>query len=154
MRLVAQRVSKAQVLVSGEVVGAIDHGLLLLVGIGPDDTERDASALSSKIAGLRVFSDDDGHMNLDVGEVGGGILAVSQFTLMADTRKGRRPSFIGAADPAVAGPLFDAFVQMLRVAVADCVPVETGSFGAQMAVELVNDGPVTIVLETADGRVL
>lgn len=152
MRVVAQRVSRARVTVGSEVVGAIDNGFLLLTGIGPEDNLEDAQALANKISGLRVFADSEGHMNLDIGEAGGRILAVSQFTLMADTRKGRRPSFIRAADPAKAEPLFDEFVRFL--AEASGTDVETGQFGAQMDVELVNDGPVTIILETAEGKLI
>ena len=120
-------------------------GLLLLVGVAKGDEKVTADWLAEKVAGLRVFADTDGKMNLNVREVGGGILAVSQFTLLADTRKGKRPSFINAAPPGEAEPLFDYFCEKLRA--AGVKSVETGSFGAMMDVTLVNDGPVTIVLE-------
>ena len=151
MRVVAQRVSSASVTVEGEVVGQIAHGLLLLVGVAPDDTTADCEAMANKLAGLRIFADDQGHMNRDVLESGGSVLAVSQFTLLADTRKGRRPSFIRAAPPEQAEPMFEVFVSALR---ARDLSVATGRFGANMAVELVNDGPVTIVLESVDGKLV
>lgn len=151
MKVVAQRASEGAVRVGDETIGSIGRGLVLLVGIGPDDTVRDAEALADKIAGLRVFSDDAGHMNLDLAAVGGSILAVSQFTLLADLRKGRRPSFVRAAPPELAEPLFDEFVAALC---RHGIEVATGQFGAQMEVALVNDGPVTILLETRDGRVI
>ncbi len=145
MRVVLQRVKNASVTVSGERISEIGEGLLLLVGVAKDDGEGEASWLAEKIAGLRIFNDEDGKMNLSVRDVGGEILAVSQFTLLADTRKGKRPSFIKAALPEEAEPLFDYFCERLReVGIAS---VQTGSFGAMMDVALVNDGPVTIVLE-------
>ena len=145
MRVVLQRVKNASVTVSGEMVSEIGEGLLLLVGVAKDDGEGEASWLAEKIAGLKIFNDEYGKMNLGVRDVGGEILAVSQFTLLADTRKGKRPSFIGAARPEEAERLFDHFCERLRAAGVD--RVETGRFGAVMSVALVNDGPVTIVLE-------
>ncbi len=145
MRVVLQRVKNASVTVSGERISEIGEGLLLLVGVAKDDGEGEASWLAEKIAGLRIFNDDDGKMNLGVRDVGGEILAVSQFTLLADTRKGKRPSFIKAALPEEAEPLFGYFCERLRA--AGIASVKTGSFGAMMDVALVNDGPVTIVLE-------
>lgn len=151
MRAVVQRVSHARVEVAGEIVGAIEHGLMVLVGVAPADTVADARALAAKLAGLRIFRDDAEKMNLSVGDVGGGVLVISQFTLYGDTRKGRRPSFIGAAQPEIAEPLVAEVVAALDEL---GVPTATGSFGADMAVSLTNDGPVTLVLEVADGRVL
>jgi D-aminoacyl-tRNA deacylase len=145
VRVVLQRVKNASVTVSGERISEIGEGLLLLVGVAKDDGEGEASWLAEKIAGLRIFNDEDGKMNLGVRDVGGEILAVSQFTLLADTRKGKRPSFIQAALPEEAEPLFDYFCERLRE--AGIASVQTGSFGAMMDVALVNDGPVTIVLE-------
>jgi D-tyrosyl-tRNA(Tyr) deacylase len=145
VRVVLQRVKNASVTVSGETISEIGEGLLLLVGVAKDDGEGEASWLAEKIAGLRIFNDEDGKMNLGVRDVGGEILAVSQFTLLADTRKGKRPSFIKAALPEEAKPLFDYFCERLRE--AGIASVKTGSFGAMMDVALVNDGPVTIVLE-------
>jgi D-tyrosyl-tRNA(Tyr) deacylase len=145
VRVVLQRVKNASVTVSGERISEIGEGLLLLVGVAKDDGEGEASWLAEKIAGLRIFNDEDGKMNLGVRDVGGEILAVSQFTLLADTRKGKRPSFIKAALPEEAEPLFDYFCERLRE--AGIASVKTGSFGAMMDVALVNDGPVTIVLE-------
>jgi D-tyrosyl-tRNA(Tyr) deacylase len=145
VRVVLQRVKNASVTVYGERISEIGEGLLLLVGVAKDDGEGEASWLAEKIAGLRIFNDEDGKMNLSVRDVGGEILAVSQFTLLADTRKGKRPSFIKAALPEEAEPLFDYFCERLRE--AGIASVKTGSFGAMMDVALVNDGPVTIVLE-------
>jgi D-tyrosyl-tRNA(Tyr) deacylase len=145
VRIVIQRVKNASVEVAGERVSEIGAGLLLLVGVAKDDGEGEAGWLAEKVAGLRIFNDEDGKMNLGVGDVGGEILAVSQFTLLADTRKGKRPSFIGAAQPEEAEPLFDYFCERLRA--AGVASVKTGRFGAMMDVALVNDGPVTIVLE-------
>ncbi len=145
MRVVLQRVKNASVTVSGERISEIGEGLLLLVGVSKDDGEDEASWLAEKIVGLRIFNDEDGKMNLGLREVGGEILAVSQFTLLADTRKGKRPSFIKAALPEEAEPLFEYFCERLRAAGIDSV--KTGRFGAMMDVALVNDGPVTIVLE-------
>ena len=140
-----QRVKNASVSVSGERISRVGSGLLLLVGVAKGDGEAEADWLAEKVAGLRIFADDEGKMNLDVRQAGGEILAVSQFTLLADTRRGKRPSFVAAASPGEAEPLFDYFCKKLReVGVAS---VKTGSFGAMMDVTLTNDGPVTIVLE-------
>ena len=146
MRVVLQRVREAQVVVDGETVGAIEQGLLLLVGLGAEDTEEDLQILAKKCAVLRIFEDDGGKMNLSVQDIQGSVLAVSQFTLLADTRRGRRPSFAKAMHPSQAEPMFDRFVEILREDYK--LPVETGVFGADMKVSLCNDGPVTIVLET------
>jgi len=144
MRVIVQRVSKASVTVDGEVTGAIGPGLLCLVGIGEGDTEEEARWLAHKTANLRIFADQDDRMNLSVKDIGGAVLVVSQFTLYADTRKGFRPSFVGAAPPEVAEPLVDLYTEAIR---EEDVPVETGIFGAMMQVSLDNDGPVTIILE-------
>ncbi|HUU89666.1 MAG TPA: D-aminoacyl-tRNA deacylase [Phycisphaerae bacterium] len=144
MRAVIQRVSQASVTVESEVTGAIETGLLVLLGVGHDDTDENARALAAKIARLRIFGDDAGKMNLSVQEVGGGVLAVSQFTLLADTRKGNRPSFVGAAPPEEANRLYEVFCDALA---GLGLPVAKGVFGAHMDVHLTNDGPVTIVLE-------
>ena len=146
MRAVIQRVRRAAVVVAGETVGAIDAGWLVLLGVAPADTPAEAAWLADKVANLRAFEDDAGKMNRSVLDVQGGVLVVSQFTLYGDTRKGRRPSFTGAAPPAVAEPLYERFAAELR---AVGLPVATGRFGADMQVELVNDGPVTFVLDTA-----
>jgi D-tyrosyl-tRNA(Tyr) deacylase len=146
MRLVVQRVKRASVDVAGERIARIERGLLLLVGIGPGDTEVDLERAASRIVDLRIFEDDGGKMNRSLRDIGGKVLAVSQFTLYGDTRKGRRPSFVGAAAPEIAEPLFEAFVDAIR---EQGVDVETGRFGAKMAVELTNDGPVTLVIEVA-----
>jgi D-tyrosyl-tRNA(Tyr) deacylase len=151
MRAVVQRVSQARVAVGGEVVGAIDHGLAVLVGVAPDDTSAEARALATKLAGLRIFRDEEQKMNRSVADVGGGVLVISQFTLYGDTRRGRRPSFVGAAQPEIAEPLVAEVVAALA---GLGLPTATGSFGADMAVTLTNDGPVTLVLEVANGRVL
>ena len=144
MRAVVQRVSEAGVTVEGRVAGAIGKGLLVLVGIGHADTEETARTLAAKIARLRIFQDAEGKMNLSVQDVGGGVLAVSQFTLLADTRKGNRPSFTGAAPPEAANRLYEVFC----AALADLgLPVARGIFGAHMDVRLTNDGPVTIIME-------
>ena len=145
MRVVLQRVKSASVTVEGETVSAIGSGLLLLVGIAQGDGEAEADWLAAKVAGLRVMGDDEGKMNRGVTDAGGAVLAVSQFTLLAETRKGKRPSFVGAAPPEEAKRLFDFFCERLHAAGVD--RVETGRFGAMMEVALVNDGPVTIVLE-------
>lgn len=145
MRVVLQRVSRAQVSVDGRVVGSVGAGFLLLVGFRPGDGDDQLAWMADKVLGLRVFPDADGKMNLGLDETGGDLLVVSQFTLYGDTRKGRRPSFVDAAPPEMAVPLYQRFVALLR----ERAPgrVETGEFGAHMAVELVNDGPVTLVLE-------
>jgi D-tyrosyl-tRNA(Tyr) deacylase len=145
VRVVLQRVGEASVTVEGKRVSEIGPGLLLLVGVAAGDGEAQADWLAEKVAGLRVFNDEEEKMNLSVRDVGGEVLAVSQFTLLADTRKGKRPSFVRAAPPEVAEPLFDHFCERLRA--SGVGTVETGSFGAMMEVALVNDGPVTIVLE-------
>ena len=144
MRAVVQRVSSARVEVDGEVTGAIGRGLLVLLGVGQGDTNRQAAWLAEKIGGLRIFEDDAGKMNLSVQDIGGSVLVVSQFTLYADCRKGRRPSFTEAAPPDVADRLYQVFVSHLR---ALGVPLETGVFQAHMDVHLVNEGPVTILLD-------
>lgn len=145
MKIVLQRVKEASVAVNGETVSSIGSGLLLLIGVAQGDTETQADWLAEKVAGLRIFSDEYGKMNLGVLDAGGEVLAVSQFTLLADTRKGKRPSFIEAARPEEAEPLFEYFCETLRV--AGVGSVLTGRFGAMMDVSLVNDGPVTIILE-------
>jgi D-tyrosyl-tRNA(Tyr) deacylase len=146
MRAVLQRVSKASVEVGGTIVGAIGPGLLVLAAAAADDRDDDREWLARKIVQLRVFADDEGTMNRSVRDVGGEILAVSQFTLYASTRKGNRPSWSGAAPPEVARPMFDAFVAALARELGR--DVATGTFGADMAVALVNDGPVTIAIDT------
>lgn len=145
MRAVVQRVSRASVTVDGAVVGAIERGLLVLVGAADGDGPADADALARKVAGLRVFPDAEGKMNLDVTQAGGAVLAVSQFTLLGDCRKGRRPSFVAAARPEVAAPLFERYVDATRALGLRC---ETGMFQADMKVELLNDGPVTLLVDT------
>ena len=144
MRLLLQRVSSAAVTVSGERIAGIGAGLLVLAGVGRDDNEEAARRLGAKVAGLRIFGDDDGKMNRSLTDVGGEALVVSQFTLYADTKKGYRPSFAAAARPELAVPVLEAFVARLRAA---GVEVAEGRFGARMEVSLVNDGPVTILLE-------
>lgn len=145
MKVVAQRVSRARVRVGGQTVGEIGTGLLLLVGVGREDGERDAVWMADKVAGLRVFEDAEGKMNLSVTDAGGSILSVSQFTLYGDCRKGRRPSFAEAAPPGEARALYERFNDLLR---AKGLKVETGVFGAMMEVELVNDGPVTLIVDS------
>jgi len=145
MRVILQRVSRASVAISGEVVGAIGRGLLVLLGVQRGDTAEQARWLAEKIAGLRIFPDHDGKMNRDVREIGGGILVVSQFTLFADCRKGRRPSFLDSAPPEIAEPLYEEFQINLK---ALGIPVASGRFGADMQVELVNDGPVTLIVDS------
>jgi D-tyrosyl-tRNA(Tyr) deacylase len=147
MRAVVQRVSRARVSVGGEVVGDIGRGLLVLLGITHDDTPERARWLAEKTAGLRIFADDEGKMNRSVGDAGGAVLVVSQFTLYGDCSKGRRPSFIAAARPEVAVPLYETYLDALR---ALGLPVAAGRFGADMQVELVNDGPVTLILEAPE----
>lgn len=150
MRAVVQRVADAKVTVDGETVGSIGIGLAVLVGVAPGDSAEDAGALADKLAGLRIFRDDAGKMNLSVVDVDGAVLVISQFTLYGDTRRGRRPSFVGAAAPDLAEPLVEATVAHLA---SLGVPTATGRFGADMSVSLTNDGPVTLVLEISDGRV-
>ena len=145
MRAVVQRVSRAQVTVNGEIAGKIGLGLLLLLGVGRDDGEADATYLAEKIAGLRVFEDAQGKMNRSVQDVGGSVLAVSQFTLYGDVRRGKRPSFDAAAPPEKARQLYEFFVEQIRAAGLLC---ETGRFQEMMTVELVNEGPVTILLDS------
>jgi D-tyrosyl-tRNA(Tyr) deacylase len=145
MRAVVQRVSRAKVTVAGEITGEIGPGLLVFVGVGHDDTAASADYLAEKIVGLRIFEDDGGKMNRSVAEVGGAVLAVSQFTLYGDVRKGKRPSFDAAARPEMARTLYDRFVSRVRESGVRC---ETGRFQEMMEVELVNDGPVTILLDS------
>jgi D-aminoacyl-tRNA deacylase len=146
MRAVVQRVSRASVSVQEEVTGKIDRGLLVLIAVGGADSEADADYLADKIIGLRVFEDDLGKMNLNLGEVGGSVLAVSQFTLYGDVRRGKRPSFAAAAPPEKARALYEYFVERVRATGLRC---ETGRFQEMMRVELVNDGPVTILLDSS-----
>lgn len=145
MRAVIQRVDRAEVRVAGEVVGRIGVGLCVLVGVAAEDTEEDAAALAEKVVGLRVFEDGQGKMNRSVLEAAGGVLAVSQFTLLGDVRKGKRPGFAAAMEPAGAQHLFERFCASCRALGAT---VETGVFRAHMSVDLVNDGPVTILVDT------
>lgn len=145
MRAVVQRVSRASVTVAEETVGQIETGLLILLGVQSDDTQADVNWLAEKVAGLRVFEDADGKMNLDIRQIGGAALVVSQFTLLGDCRRGRRPSFVAAARPEKANSLYQSFVAELR---GLNVPCQTGTFQAHMDVELVNDGPVTLLLDS------
>ena len=145
MRAVIQRVTRARVTVDGAVVGEIRKGLVVLLGVAPDDTKSDADYLASKIVALRIFDDAHGKMNVSVKDVGGGLLVVSQFTLYGDVRRGLRPSWSDAAPPEIAEPLYNEFVESSRKLIQ---PVETGSFRAMMQVELVNDGPVTLIVES------
>ncbi|MDK1029818.1 MAG: D-aminoacyl-tRNA deacylase [Anaerolineae bacterium] len=144
MRALLQRVSSGVVKVDDQLIAQIGQGLVILLGIGQDDNEAAAEYLTNKIANLRVFDDEDGKTNLSILDVKGSAIVVSQFTLYADTRKGRRPSFINAADPSIAAPLVERFAEMLR---GHGVPTQSGEFGAHMLVEINNDGPVTIWLE-------
>lgn len=144
MRAVLQRVREASVTVDGEVVAEIGLGMVILLGVGPEDTMAIAEIMADKVAYLRIFGDEEGKMNLSLLDVVGSAIVVSQFTLFADTSRGRRPSFVGAAKPDLAEPLVDAFSKML---IDRGVPTQTGIFGAHMDVALVNDGPVTIVME-------
>ncbi len=145
MRAVVQRVSRASVKVAGEITGEIGKGLLVLLGVAREDTEADADYLAEKISGLRVLEDDAGKMNLNVRDVGGAVLAVSQFTLYGDVRRGKRPSFDAAAPPERARALYDCFVERVRASGLRC---ETGRFQQMMQVELINSGPVTILLDS------
>ena len=147
MRVVLQRVSRAEVRIDGETVASIGRGLLLLVGVADGDTADEAAKLARKCAEMRIFADGEGKFNLSLLDVGGEALVVSQFTLMADTRKGRRPSFVDAAAPETAEPLVEAFARALRDA---GVPTRTGRFRATMSVELVNEGPVTVLLDSRE----
>ncbi len=146
MRVVLQRVSRAAVRVTGRTVGSIGRGYVVLAGFAPSDTEQSLGWMADKVLGLRVFGDAAGKMNLALADVGGALLVVSQFTLYGDATRGRRPSFVAAAPPAVAIPLYERFVALLRER-GGGLAVETGEFGAAMEVELVNDGPVTLILE-------
>jgi D-tyrosyl-tRNA(Tyr) deacylase len=148
MRVVVQRCSRAEVRIDGDIVGQIGKGFVLLVGITDTDSREQADVLAKKIAQLRVFEDADGKMNLALNEVEGALLSISQFTLYADCRKGNRPSFIRAARPELAAPLYDYFNDTLRTRYN--LRVETGRFGADMKVDFINDGPVTILLDTDD----
>ena len=148
MRVLLQRVRHGQVVVDGESIALIGKGLVLLVGVGAGDTEAELNWLVQKVAGLRIFEDDAGKMNLSVLDVGAEAIVVSQFTLYADTHKGRRPSFVHAADPRLAEPLVEKFAAELA---KQGVPTQTGQFGAHMLVEIENDGPVTIMLERNPG---
>lgn len=145
-----QRVSEATVTVAGKAVGAIGAGLVLLVGVEKGDDQHDAAALAAKVASLRIFSDGEGRMNRSVLDQGGAALVISQFTLLGDVRRGRRPSFTAAAAPEIAKALIDQVARLLQ---AEGIRVATGSFGANMSVHLVNDGPVTILVEVRGGRV-
>ena len=145
MRAVLQRVSSGKVTVSGQTIAEISRGLVILLGVGPSDKQEQARFLAEKIANLRIFEDEQGKMNLSVRDIGGQAIVVSQFTLYADTRKGRRPSFTDAAPPGIARPLVDYFTQQLNNL---DVPTQTGEFGAHMHVEIHNDGPVTIIFES------
>jgi D-tyrosyl-tRNA(Tyr) deacylase len=145
MRAVLQRVAGARVLVAGEAGGEVGRGLLVLLGVAQGDTPEQARWLADKVVSLRLFEDEAGKMNRDVTEVNGGVLVVSQFTLLGDCRKGRRPSFIGAAPPETAEPLYESFLDAVR---AHGVPTASGRFGAMMRVELVNDGPVTLIVDS------
>ena len=150
MRIVLQRVNRASVEVEGETTGQIGVGLLALVGVADGDTNDDARAAAAKIVGMRIFPDVEGKMNRSVADAGGAILLVSQFTLLGDVRKGRRPAFTGAAAPDLAVPILETLADAIE---ATGVTVEHGRFGAHMVVDLVNDGPVTIVFDITDGRV-
>jgi D-tyrosyl-tRNA(Tyr) deacylase len=149
MRAVLQRVRHARVVVGEEVVGEIGLGLLVLLGVSRQDTPEDAQRLADKMVGLRIFADAEEKMNLSVADVGGSVLVVSQFTLYGDCRKGRRPSFIDAAPPETAVPLYEVFINTVK---AHGVPVATGRFGAMMQVDLVNDGPVTLIVDTESAQ--
>lgn len=146
MRAVVQRVRRASVTVEDDVTGRVETGVLVLLGVTHGDTEAQGQWLAKKIAGLRIFPDDEGRMNLSLLDIGGQALVVSQFTLYGDCRKGRRPSFVGAAHPTEAEPLYEAFCQSLRD--AGVTHVATGVFGAMMDVELLNEGPVTLIIDT------
>ncbi|HRX17962.1 MAG: D-tyrosyl-tRNA(Tyr) deacylase [Gemmatimonadetes bacterium] len=148
MRVLLQRVSSGSVTIAGSVAGSIETGFVLLVGFAPTDTAAEVEWMADKVVGLRLFPDDEGKMNRDLAEAGGGLLVISQFTLYGDASKGRRPSFIGAARPETAIPLYEQFLAALRTR---GVTVASGEFGADMAVALVNDGPVTLMLEREHG---
>ena len=144
MRAVIQRVSEARVRIGDEIVGQVGPGLLVLLGVAKSDTIEQARWLADKIVTLRIFNDQEGKMNRDVADIGGAILVVSQFTLYGDCSKGRRPSFIDAAPPELAIPLYEAFINAVK---AHGIPAQTGRFGAMMQVELINDGPVTLIID-------
>ncbi|CQR23833.1 D-tyrosyl-tRNA(Tyr) deacylase [Streptococcus varani] len=144
MKIVIQRVKEASVTIEGQVKGQIQQGLLLLVGVAPEDSQEDVDYAVRKISHMRIFSDENDKMNLSVQDIGGQVLSISQFTLYADTKKGNRPAFTGAAKPDMATALYDQFNKQL----AEFVPVQTGEFGADMKLALINDGPVTIILDT------
>ena len=145
MKIVIQRVSEASVSIDGEINGQIQKGFMILTGICEEDTQEDISWLTKKVIGLRVFSDEEGKMSLSIKDVGGSILLISQFTFHASTKKGNRPSFIHAAKPAQAIPLYEAFIKQLS---KEDINVQTGKFGADMKVSLINDGPVTIIIDS------
>jgi D-tyrosyl-tRNA(Tyr) deacylase len=147
MRVVIQRVKKASVSIENSITASIGNGMLVLVGIEENDSQEDASWLAQKIIAMRIFSDPEGKMNLDISQAGGDLLLVSQFTLHAQTKKGNRPSFIRAARPEIAIPLYSYFIEQLHTQMGK--PIHTGTFGAMMDVELINDGPVTIWMDTA-----
>jgi D-tyrosyl-tRNA(Tyr) deacylase len=147
MIAVVQRVSRAQVVVDEKIVGKCGHGLMVLLGVAAGDDEADARALAQKLVKLRIFTDENDKMNLSVRDIGGEILIVSQFTLLADTSHGNRPSFIGAGSPAHANELYEKFIDLIR---AENIPVQSGVFGAHMEVTIINDGPVTIIMNSAD----
>lgn len=151
MKAVVQRVSKANVTVDGEIIGEIDNGLMILLGITEGDTEKDIEVIVNKLINLRIFEDDAQKMNLSLLDIGGSILSISQFTLYGDVRKGRRPSFTKAAPPAMAEKLYDTFNEYIKSA---GIHIETGSFGAMMDVSLTNDGPVTFIVESIDGKLI
>ena len=146
MKIVVQRVKEASVAVEGKIVWEISQGLLLLIGVDENDTQEDANWLIKKVVDLRIFSDSEGKMNLSVKDVAGEILCISQFTLISDYKKGNRPSYIKAAKPEVAIPLYETFIKQLETDLGK--PVQTGQFGADMKVELINDGPVTIIIDS------
>lgn len=151
LKAVVQRVSAANVTVDGEIVGEINEGLMILLGITEGDTEKDIEVIVNKLINLRIFEDDEQKMNLSLVDIGGSILSISQFTLYGDVRKGRRPSFSKAAPPEIAEKLYDTFNDYIK---SLGVHVETGSFGAMMDVSLTNDGPVTFVIESIDGKLI
>lgn len=151
MRIVLQRVNRASVQVDGATIGRIETGLLALVGVADGDGEQDALAAATKIVGMRIFPDSDGKMNASLAGAGGAVLLVSQFTLLADVRRGRRPAFTAAAEPEAAIPVLAALAEAIE---AEGIHVEQGRFGARMLVDLVNDGPVTIVFDVVGGRVV
>lgn len=150
MKALLQRVTRGSVSIASEVVGRIGRGLVVFVGVAAGDAEKDAEYLARKVVNLRIFADDDGKFNLSIQDITGELLVVSQFTLLADTRKGRRPSFVDAATPAQAEPIFERFVAETR---RSGLRVETGRFQEHMQVEILNDGPVTVILDSRDNRI-